>query len=77
MASQRRIPLGLDVTPQDHAGFWYNPERIDPRVATSKRERDHMIELRRESGLPDWPAESLYPDFPVMFEPPDRTRRTN
>jgi len=66
--------MGLDVTPQDHAAFWYSPEHIDPRVAISKAERDLMIRIRKEAGLPDWPSEPIYPDFPVLFEPPDQSR---
>jgi hypothetical protein len=75
MTRERRFPIGLDVTPQDQASFWYNPELVDPRVALSEAERDRMILIRHEAGLPDWPPERLYPDFPVMFEPPDRGRQ--
>jgi hypothetical protein len=72
-----RNPIGLDISPEDQMGYWFHPERIDPPIAISERNRDQMIPARREAGLPDWPAESLYPDFPVMFETPERDLRVN
>jgi hypothetical protein len=74
MIDPDKYPIGLDISPEDQMGYWFHPERIDPRIAVSERNRDHMITVRREAGLPDWPVDPLYPDFPVMFEPPDRNR---
>jgi hypothetical protein len=77
MMERGKYPMGLDISPDDQPGYWFHPERIDPRIAISERNRDHMIVVRREAGLPDWPDEPLYPDFPIMFDPPDRNRRVN
>ena len=74
MNRNRKYPMGLDVSPQDKAAFWYNPERIDPRVATTRVERDRMIRIRKESGLPEWPAEPIYPELQALFEPPGGSR---
>ncbi len=74
---KNRYPIGLDVSPQDNPSWWFFPEMIDPRVAFSERNRDDMIEARREVGLPNWPDQPLYPDFPIMFEPPQTVSKAS
>lgn len=54
----------LDDTPRH-----FTPDTFDPRNARSAAARDGMIAMRREAGLPDFPAQPLYPDREVRFEP--------
>ncbi|MBA3274518.1 MAG: hypothetical protein H0T72_01895 [Chloroflexia bacterium] len=47
----------------------FMPDNLDPRNALSIAARDGMIAMRREAGLSDFPAQPLYPDRQVRFEP--------
>jgi len=77
MSDRSNYPIGLDTSPEDQLGYWFHPERIDPRIAVSERNRDHLIAARHEAGLPEWPREPLYPDFPVMFQRPNRRQQVH
>ncbi len=62
----------LDDTPRH-----FTPDTFDPRNALSVAARDGMIAMRREAGLSDFPAQPLYPDREVRFEPePSPTTRS-
>jgi len=47
----------------------FMPDNLDPRNALSIAARDGMIAMRREAGLSDFPAQPLYPDREVRFQP--------
>ncbi len=47
----------------------FTADRMDPRNAGSIAARDGMIAMRRDAGLSDFPAQPLYPERQVRFEP--------